>query len=218
MVEEENKKQEVKEEKKIEEKKVEGTTTDNVPNQESTPDSKDIKSEENKDEKVDKKPKKKDKKEKPKPEIVKKDKAVVRGKDLGVSTKQCVAICNFIRKRKIEDAISDLQQVIKKKIAVPMTGEIPHRKGKGMMSGRYPEKACKIFIKLLKSLHANSVMGGMENVFISVCKANIASRPHRRFGQSRFKRTHVYLEAKEIKQIEKPEPEKLEEKKVEVKK
>ena len=140
----------------------------------------------------------KEKKKEKKLEIVKKDKAVARGRDLGVSTKQCVAICDFIRNKKIEDAVSNLEKVIEKKIALPMKGEIPHRKGK-IMSGRYPEKACKIFVKLLRSLNANSIINGMENVYISSCKADIASRPSKRFGQRRFKRTHVYLEAKEQK-------------------
>ena len=157
------------------------------------------KTEDKPEEKSETKEKKKEKKQQ---EIIKKDKAVVRGKDLGVSTKQCVAICNFIRKKKIEQAIKELQEVIGKRKAVPMKGEIPHRKGRGIMSGRYPIKACGIFIKLLKSLNANSIMGGMENVYVSIARADIASRPYKRFGQMRFKKTHVYLEAREVKSKE----------------
>ena len=79
------------------------------------------------------------------------------------------------------------------KIAVPMRGEIPHRKGK-IMSGRYPVKAAKEFIKLLKSLKTNALMNELElEKYKIFCKANIASRPYRRFGKGRFKRTHVEI-------------------------
>jgi ribosomal protein uL22 len=136
------------------------------------------------------------KKEK-KVEKVRKDKAVIRGKDLPVSTKHAVAICRFIKGRGIEEAVSNLNEVVEKKRAVPMKGELPHRKGKGMERGRYPMKACKIFIKLLKNLAANSSMNGLEEPYIFVAKADKASRPYRRFGSRRFKRTHVYLETRE---------------------
>lgn len=143
----------------------------------------------------------KEKKEK-KPEIVKKEKAVVRGKDLSMSTKDSVSICNFIRKRKIEDAIKILEEVVEKKRAVPMKGEYPHRKGKGMERGSYPIKACKEFIMLLRSLNANASVNNMGESYISLCKASIASRPYRRFGQQRFKRANVDLEASELKNSE----------------
>ena len=61
-------------------------------------------------------------------------------------------ICNFIRGKKIDSAISDLELVIKKKKAVPFKGEIPHRRDLGVMSGRYPINASKIFIQILKGL------------------------------------------------------------------
>jgi len=85
-----------------------------------------------------------------------------------------------------------LEQAEKKKIAIPMRGEIPHRKG--MMSGRYPINAIKEFIVLLKSLKANALVNELElEKFKIACKANVASRPYRRFGRGRMKRTHVEL-------------------------
>ena len=140
-------------------------------------------------------------KEKTEKKVVKKDKAVVNAKDLPISTKHCMAICRFIKGKTIEQAVKDLEQVIVKRKAVPMKGEIPHRKG--MRGGRYPIKASKIFIKLLKSLNANSAVNGMDNVYISSAIPNIASKPHKRSGSQRFKRTHIYLEAKERKIKEK---------------
>ncbi len=123
----------------------------------------------------------------------KKTEAVVNGKSLFISTKHAVAICNLIRGKNIDKAISILEDAEKMKIAVPMRGEIPHRKGK-IMSGRYPVKAAKEFINLLKSLKANALMNELElEKYKIFCKANIASRPYRRFGKGRFKRTHVEI-------------------------
>lgn len=136
---------------------------------------------------------------KKKQEIVKKDKAVMDGRDLGMSKKHSMSICDFIRNRKIEDVIPRLEQVIKLNRPIKMKGEIPHRHGKGMAGGRYPVNASKVFIKLLKTLNANAQVNGIENAIISVAIANDASRPFKRGGSARFKRTNVYLEAKENK-------------------
>jgi len=135
------------------------------------------------------------KQEKKKQEIKKKDAAVVRGKDLGISTKYSVAICKFIRGKKIDKAIEELEKVARKEKAIPMALEIPHRKG--MERGRYPMKASKELIRLLKTLQANSQVNGLEEPIIATAVANKASQPFRRFGSERFKRTHVYLEARE---------------------
>ncbi|MBS3090533.1 50S ribosomal protein L22 [Candidatus Pacearchaeota archaeon] len=124
--------------------------------------------------------------------------AAVNARDLSISPKHSIAICNMIKKNSIERAIADLQAVVAGKKAVPMYGdEIPHRGG--MMSGRYPIKAAKQFIKLLRNLSANASVNGLEisRVRIAIAKANLASRKryHRKFRK--FKRTHVTLIAKE---------------------
>ena len=91
--------------------------------------------------------------------------------------------------------MNDLEEVSSKKRAVPMKGEIPHRKG--MMSGRYPKKAAQHFIKLLKSLSGNVNVNELENPIITEAVANIGLRPYGRFGRVRRKRTHVKIIAKE---------------------
>jgi ribosomal protein L22 len=128
---------------------------------------------------------------KPVQEKPKKSEAVVKGVNIPVSTKHSKAICRFIKRKKISDAINDLEQVRKLRKAVPMTGEIPHRKGK-MMSGRFPEKAAKEFIILLKSLAANADYNGIENPIITTAISNIGARPFGKYGVRR-KRTHVTL-------------------------
>lgn len=143
----------------------------------------------------------KEKKTEKKPEVKKpkKTEAVVNAKNIPISTKDSAAICRFIKNKKIENAIAELEQVLRLKKAVPMKGEIPHRKGKGMMSGRFPKKASQNFIKLLKSLSANATYNGLEEPVIVEAIANIGARPYGKFGGVRKKRTHIKLKAIEIK-------------------
>lgn len=125
---------------------------------------------------------------------VKRTEAVVNGRSLPISTKHAIAICNFIKNKDIDQAIRELEQVKEKKKPVPMRGEIPHRKGKGMMSGKYPIKAAGEFIKLLKSLKANAIVNELELEKCKLaCMSNVAARQYRRFGRGRFKRTHIQL-------------------------
>lgn len=125
---------------------------------------------------------------------VKKTEAFVNETSIPISTKHSMAVCKFIKGKKIEDAINDLGQVALKKKAVPMKGEIPHRKG--MMSGRYPKKAAEHFIKILKRLEANAIVNGLENTIITEAIANFGSRPYGRFGRVRKKRTHLKITVK----------------------
>jgi len=138
-------------------------------------------------------------KEKVKIEISRKIEAKVSVSNIPMSTKHSMALCDFIRNKKIGDAIRDVEQVIAMKKAVPMKGEIPHRKGKGMMSGRFPQNASQNFLKLLKSLASNSVYNGIESPVIVEAVANIGARPYGKFGQVRRKRTHVLIKAREEK-------------------
>jgi ribosomal protein L22 len=130
---------------------------------------------------------------------VKKNYAMVKGSGLPLSTKVCVAICKFIKGKQISQAIADLEQVVAKKKAVPMKGEIPHRKGK-IMSGRFPKNAAEYFIKMLKNLQANANVNGLDEPVISEAVANIASQPYGRFGRVRRKRSHVVIRVREKKE------------------
>jgi ribosomal protein L22 len=152
--------------------------------------------EEKQEEKKIEKPVEKKKETKPK---IHKTMAMVHGKDLHISTKYSVGMCKFIKRKKIEKAIEDLEKVLFNKKVIPMKGEIAHKKGKGIMSGKYPQKATKEFIRLLKSLLANSNVNGLDNPIISEAIPNMASRPMGRFGSVQRKRTHVKIVAKEKK-------------------
>jgi large subunit ribosomal protein L22 len=149
--------------------------------------------------------------------------AVVHGKDLPISNKHAIAICKFIKNNSIEEAVAKLEQVALKKRAIPMHGEIPHRKG--MMSGRYPIKAAAQFIKLLKNLAANVSINGLDlyATRIAVAKADTASRTRFHRRNWKFKKVHVTLIAKEMakekmaREISKQKQESKEEKTAEMK-
>lgn len=138
---------------------------------------------------------------------VKKNNASIYGRNLPISLKHSIAIGRFIKNHKIETAILNLEKVLVKKIAVPTKGELAHRKGlklngKKMMSGKYPINASKEFIKLLKSLSANCTSNGMdiENTIIYEVIPNKSPKQFHRFGSTVFKRTHVIIKAKELKE------------------
>jgi len=149
----------------------------------------DIPKEETKKENAEKKDEKKQKTEH---KHVKKDEAVINGISLPISTLDAMFIGKFIRRKTISKAIEDLGEVMKFKRAIPMTGEIPHRKGKGMMSGRYPIKPIGYFINLLKTLRANASVNGLEEPIIAEVISNKASQPYGSGGRKR-KRTHVKI-------------------------
>jgi ribosomal protein L22 len=137
-----------------------------------------------------------------KKEIIKKDYAVVNIRNSPISTKHSMAIGKFIKGKKIEDAIEYLEKVIVAKKAIPMKGEIPHRKGR-MMSGRFPKNASKEFIIFLKSLRSNANTNNLEEPIITEVIANMGARPFGRFGRTRKKRTNVTIKCRERKAKEK---------------
>lgn len=144
---------------------------------------------------------KKEKKQKAVQLTEKKTEAFTRGTSLPISKKHSMYLGDFIKNKKIDDAIVDLEKVTKYKKIVPFKGEIPHRKGKGMMSGRYPIKASQFFIKMLKGLRGNALVNGLdlEKTRIVFSSANWAHRPPRREGR-KAKRTHVLIKASEVEQ------------------
>jgi len=134
---------------------------------------------------------------------IKKEEAFVRAYNIPISTKHSSAISKFIKGKTIERARKDLEDVIKFKKAVPMKGEIPHRRGK-IMSGRFPQKAVKNFLVLLKSLEGNAANINVPVIVESI--ANIGERPYGKFGRVRKKRTHIYIkvvEKSKLKEINK---------------
>src|SRR3989338_5474915 len=111
-----------------------------------------------------------------KKDLAKKDIAIANASSLRISPKHAFAICKVIKGKTPENAVLRLEDVLKKKRAIPMASrEVAHQKGKGLAGAKYPSNACKVII---------------------LAKADKAPRPYRSGGR-KGKRTHLHLEAKE---------------------
>ena len=84
-------------------------------------------------------------------------------------------------------------------LVIGKKGEIPHRRNQDftIMSGRFPKNASENFIKILRSLGGNAVANGLDNPVIVEAIANMADRPHGKFGRTRKKRSHVTIKVKD---------------------
>ncbi len=147
------------------------------------------------------------------------------GRDLPISTKQAIEISSMIRGVNVAKAKGALEEVAAKKRAVPFkrfTDGVGHRRGK-MTGGRYPSKASKAILEILKSAETNSQQKGINTSRLEILHiaSQKASRPLK-FGRHRgrqAKRTHVEIvvgEAEDSKKEEKS-PQKQEQKEQEKK-
>ncbi len=90
--------------------------------------------------------------------------AKAMGKELHISRKHAHEISSTIKGMKIDVAKRYLEDVAALKQAVPykrFTGNIPHRKG--MCTGRYPQKAAKEFLKVIKNAENNAEYKGLDS-------------------------------------------------------
>lgn len=133
--------------------------------------------------------------------------ASVREKD--ISPKHAREIALAIKGMSIEKARDYLQEVIAKKRAVPFRrykNEVGHRSDTGVMSGRYPQKAAKEFVRTLDNLEANAEYKGMDLDRLKIISANthrgvlVKRFTQRAMGRATPKNntlTHIELVAKE---------------------
>lgn len=125
------------------------------------------------------------------------------GKNMNCSTKHAVEICRMIKNMNLQRAKKELSEVIEFKRAVPFkryNKNVAHKKT--MMSGRYPVKAAKFILALLKSVEKNAQSKGMgtadlEIIHINANKASTPLRYGRKIGVE-TKRTHVEVVVKEV--------------------
>ncbi len=126
-----------------------------------------------------------------------KDAAAV-GLSLPVSTKQCIEICTALRGKKLARAKMILNDAINQKEAIPFkrfTNGIGHKHGR-MASGSYPEKACRLILKLLGSAEANAQFKGLNSSELAVRHICSQTGPKAfRYGRRRriAKRTNVEI-------------------------
>ncbi len=133
----------------------------------------------------------------------------VVGKDLPISTKDSIEICNFIRRRTLEDSKKILEGVIDEKRVIPykrFNMDRGHKKGK-IGPGRYPKKASLHILQVLESAEANAKNLNLDvkNLYIRSIIANKASRSwhNGRQRRTKTKRTHVNVILIEKKDKEK---------------
>ena len=127
--------------------------------------------------------------------VTPKDKAIVNGYSLRISPKYSKYVCKMITNKTIEKAKELLENVIKRKQPVKMTGlEVPHQKGKGIAGAKFPVSTSKEILLLVKQLESNCIVNQIENPIIKIAMPNKASSPKKKGGRT-SKRTHVYLEA-----------------------
>lgn len=88
------------------------------------------------------------------------------GRSLKISPKHAVEICNKIRGMKLEKAQAYLEDVMEMKTAVPFkkhNKKVGHRRGiGGWPTGRYPVKAAKQILDILKNAEANAEYKGLD--------------------------------------------------------
>ena len=146
--------------------------------------------------------------------------AKAAGREMPISTKQSIEICNQIRGKNINRAKSILDDAISFERAIPFkrfTNGLGHKPGR-MASGRYHPKACKLIKELILSAEANALNKGLsvsDLIIKHICVQKAGNQFHMGSRRGiRMRRTHleVVLEAqqenkKETKKTEKTKPE-----------
>jgi large subunit ribosomal protein L22 len=126
------------------------------------------------------------------------------GKNLPISTKASINICNALRGLRAEKALAYLDDVVLLKRAIPYTrfhDGVGHRPG--MAAGRYPVKAASHIREIIASAVANAANHGLsEDLVIISLIANKASTPLHQGRQRRraMKRTHVEVVVQEVEE------------------
>ena len=135
---------------------------------------------------------------------LKENMALARGRNMSFSTKHAIEICNYLRNKRLQQAKETLEKVITKKKAIPFkrfTDGVGHKKG-NLAAGRYPIKASKDILRLLKQAESNASIKGLstEELTIKHLVANKASTPMK-FGRQirrKTKRTHMEIVVEEV--------------------
>lgn len=148
----------------------------------------------------------KDKKERPPEEHL----ARARAESLPVSTKHSIELCRYFRYKTVAQAKKLLDEVIALKKAVPFKRfkrNVGHKPG--IAAGRYPRKAARELLKLLKAVEANAQFKGLNTSCLKITKLLANKAPIPSTGgrwRTATRRTHLEVivqEAKEKKRVEK---------------
>jgi large subunit ribosomal protein L22 len=140
-------------------------------------------------------------------QLNKTDTARAYSTNAAISVKYATEICREIRGRPLEKAIAFLRRVASHQEFLPLrkfNKKVAHRKGESkskVKSGRYPEKACRAFIKLLEGVKANADFKGMDadnllvvHAFASTGFRRYSVQPKGRIGGKRRRKKSTHLE------------------------
>ncbi|RLE82671.1 MAG: 50S ribosomal protein L22 [Thermoprotei archaeon] len=101
--------------------------------------------------------------------------AIASGRDLRISWKHAVEICRCIKGLKVEDAEKLLENVINMRRPIPFRRfhkKVAHRRQLTKWpSGRWPVKAAKEILKVLKNAEANAEYKGLDTTRLWVVHA-----------------------------------------------
>lgn len=133
--------------------------------------------------------------------------ASAKANDLPVSTKHSVEICRHLRFKTTNAAKKILENTISLKAPIPFKrfkNNIGHKPG--MAAGRFPQKAAREVLKLIKTVETNAQFKGLNTSSLKISKmlANKASIPltgGRHRGAT--KRTNLEIEVIEAKEKKK---------------
>jgi len=87
------------------------------------------------------------------------------GKELHISPKHCIEICNLLRGKTLVDAKHILEEVIELKRPVPFRRHkryVAHKRGKGFGAGRYPVNASAAILRILADAEHNAEYKGLD--------------------------------------------------------
>lgn len=135
-------------------------------------------------------------------------------KNQPISTKYATEICREIKGERLDKAEKRLHAIIEKREFLPLrkyNKKVAHRRGEsrsGVKSGRFPQKACGVFLNLLESVKANADFKGLdsENLMVAHCFASrgfgrrsVQPKGHIAGKRRRRKSTHVEVIVREAR-------------------
>ena len=131
--------------------------------------------------------------------------AIASGRNLNISPKQCIEICNHIRGRKTAQAKMILEDAMALKRAIPFkrfTNGLGHKPG--IASGRYAVNACTQILKIIKAAESNAKNKGLSGTHLTLIHAAAQRGPKQwhygRQKRSEFKNCHVEIVVAEVKE------------------
>ena len=95
--------------------------------------------------------------------------------DIDASFKDLAAVCDNIRGMDTDKAVEFLEKAAKKEVPIyykRWNKKLGHRRELGGKKGRYPVKAVKIVLSVLKNAIANASQKGLWNTYVAHASAN----------------------------------------------